>query len=168
VFWRRCHPASAVAAIVAAPVFSVLVEWMYGFYASRYPQLAEWFGMQLNFMHRVFVVFVLCLLLQVLMSLWYGRRTGYAASEADLVPDVRSIRRGAITILVIHLFLFLVMEGAGMPARPLALPAALLTGEVFLRRLFLRRAGFAEWLGSERLYASMLAGATVWILYYFA
>jgi SSS family solute:Na+ symporter len=168
VFWRRCHPASAVAAIVAAPVFSVLVEWMYGFYASRYPQLAEWFGMQLNFMHRVFVVFVLCLLLQVLMSLWYGRRTGYAASEADLVPDVRSIRRGAITILVIHLFLFLVMEGAGMPARPLALPAALLTGAVFLRRLFLRRAGFAEWLGSERLYASMLAGATVWILYYFA
>ena len=168
VFWKRCHPASAVAAILAAPVFSVAVEQAYAWGSSENPEWAALFGQRLNFLHRVFVVFVLCVLLQVVMSLWHARRTGYVADSTDMAPDLGSIRRGALQLIAIHLVLQLVMERFGMPPRPLAVTAALMTGLVFIRGLFARRAGLREWLVSERLYAGVLAGATVWILYHFA
>jgi SSS family solute:Na+ symporter len=168
VFWRRCHPASAVAAILAAPVFSVAVEQGYARWASMDPGWIAIFGEKLNFLHRVFVVFVLCILLQVLLSLWFGRKDGYMAEQANLAPDLGSIRRGLVILAVIHLHMFFAMRWFGMPQRSIALPAALLTGMVFLIALVRRRAVVSEWLRSERLYAGILAAATAWILYYFA
>ena len=168
VFWRRCHPSSAVAAILAAPVFSVVVEQAYAWGAAENPAWAAMFGERLNFLHRVFVVFGLCILLQVLISLWYGRQDGYAAELADLAPDMDSIRRVLLILAAIHLHLFFAMRWFGMPPRPLAMPAALLTGAVFLIGLVRRRAGASEWIRSEKLYAGILAASTAWILYYFA
>ena len=170
VIWRRCHPASAVAAIVAAPVFSVLVEQGYAWLASTDPSWVGLFGAELNFLHRVFVVFLLCLALQVGMSLWYARGSGRVsrAEESDVLPDLRPIARNGLLILAIHAALFLVMDRFGMPSRPLAMVAALSTAGTFIGRAYLRSGGLTGLLRSETTYAGILAGATVWILYFFA
>lgn len=69
VMWKRVHPGSAAVAIITAPILSIAVEWVYDYWLSSHPSWRRLFGERLNFMHRVFVVFIICVFIQTTMSL---------------------------------------------------------------------------------------------------
>jgi SSS family solute:Na+ symporter len=172
VFWKRTHPVSAVAAIISAPFIGLLLEAVYPLVASHWPYLQQTFGNSLNFMHRVFLTFAVCVVLQILLSQYYLRKTGYQAAAIDVVPYVKQLVRYAGIFAAIQVvFLLLVFTNVLSPEAA-ALPAAVATFAVFLFRYRWQKqqpnAVKHSLYQSDLFWSGLLAGFTVWTLYYFA
>ncbi len=69
MLWSKATAAGSVAAIVAAPPFSFALEAIYRHAAAAWPGLADVFGVQLNFMHRVFVTALFASAVLIVVSL---------------------------------------------------------------------------------------------------
>ena len=155
VLWKRVHPYSAAVAILAAPLLSIGLEWIYDGWLSGYPSIRSLFGVRLNFMHRVFVVFILCLSIQVFMSLRLGDPAG---RDKALLDDSVRLKRAVYFLLLQALMLSLIF-GFGMEARTLALPAAIASVAVLFNPRDPDRA--------VMLSGALLMSVTTWVLYYF-
>lgn len=139
VFWRKAHPRAAVVTLLASPLLSVGVEWLYHYY----------FGLPLNFLHRVFVSTVFCMLLMIVLSKYFERRQ----VTFNVVTTGRDYRP-----LLIRIGIFGLLQ---IPA--LLLQNAWLGGLVTVG-CFLK---FSR-MNVENVFAGLVAGFTVWFLYYFA
>jgi SSS family solute:Na+ symporter len=155
VVWKRTHPASAAPAILAAPFLGLLIEAAYARWLASDPFWHSLFGARLNFMHRVFVVFLLCLALQTAMTLRSGRRT-----QPGTGPAIHGGWRRLATLAAAHTILLTAVLAGLTDARSLSLPAAGITLLVMAGRHGLKDAV----LGA----GGLLAGATAWALYFFA
>lgn len=153
IFYRRIHPSSAAVAIIAAPVLSFLLEWGYDKWLSSVPFFHFYLGENLNFLHRVFIVFLLCLGIQVLMSL---------KNDVSPVPE-----QNIIPVKVSPVFFFVILNAIFIAAifqtevssRILALPAAVLSFLIFNKGL--------KAIDTVKTWSSFLAALTVWALYWF-
>jgi len=169
VFWRNTHPRSAVAVILAAPLLSFGLEWLYAEFHGAWSWLQASFGERLNFMHRVFIVFVLCLAVQVIMTLY--RRDAQEVPGADRqVSASPAVWKALAFYAVTQLCLLLLVRAGLFSARDLAVPAAatVMAYTVFI----LRKRGLItpvrNMFQSDLLYAGLLASVTTGVLYYFA
>jgi SSS family solute:Na+ symporter len=153
VIWKRVHPLSAAVAIIIAPLLSFGVEWIYDEWVSGYPYWRNTFGARLNFMHRVFVVFVLCLAVQIGMSL----QLNYISGEKYLQESIQLKR--AVLYLIVQLLMLILIFGLDMNARVLALPAAMMS--------FLVLINFRKIKNAVMISSSLLLSVTTWALYYF-
>lgn len=155
VLWRRVHPASGAAAIVAAPLLSVAVEWLYDGWLGRIPAVRQLFGVELNFLHRVFVVFVLCVLLQVLMSL-----RSRQVAKAEVLETGGGIRWWMVWVFGIsNLAMIAAVMLLNVPSDLMAWMAGPLT--------LLLMTGGRKLPASEHFWSALLAAVTVWALYWF-
>jgi SSS family solute:Na+ symporter len=172
ICWKRTHPVSAVAAIIAAPIMSFGIEWIYADFLAGIPWLHAHLGAKLNFLHRVFVVFVICVILQVCISLVYSRRDDTKVSAEDVLRSTGALRRAIILLTLIHAIILSVIFLTGADASALALPAAIGSFSVFMWRYAGQyRRGHQEHrslLSSDLFYAGLLAGVAAGVLYYFA
>jgi SSS family solute:Na+ symporter len=177
-FWgvisRKIHPASAVPVLILSPILSIAVELVYGVASNSFPFLRETFGVQLNFMHRVMLVFIGCVLLQWLIS----RRLNVMKGGPPAVDalDVLSVGIGWWKPLV--WFVLIQVIGClsifwGIKADWVAWPAALGTFLLFIPATMQQRELLADSPDdatgkSVHLFAGLLGSVTVWILYYFS
>jgi SSS family solute:Na+ symporter len=69
MFWRRATATGSFVTILAGVFFSWLVEWGYNQFLGTNPEIAAYFGAELNFFHRVVVVILLCIVIHVVVSL---------------------------------------------------------------------------------------------------
>ena len=165
ILWKRVHPRTAVAAMLAAPIFGFVAEIIYKYAVQNDP--SPYFGTSLNFMHRVFLTFVFCLLLQVILSkIWkYEGET-----DADLTIDGKGILQKLAVFFALQTpFLIAVFTNLATP-QYVALPAALIAFSQFIFEWYKRKNQdeHKQLLQSDLLYAGILSGVTVWILYFFA
>jgi SSS family solute:Na+ symporter len=156
VMWKRVHPYSAAAAILAAPLLSVGVEWLYDGWLSGYSWWRSLFGERLNFMHRVFVVFLLCLALQIAMTLRLGSSWD---RDAGLLGNSIGMKR-LLFFLSLQAVMLALIFGFGMEARTLAFPAAMGSLAILFNPRDADRA--------VMLSGSLLMSVTTWVLYYFS
>jgi SSS family solute:Na+ symporter len=177
-FWgvisRKIHPASAVPVLILSPILSIAVELVYGVASNSFPVLRETFGAQLNFMHRVMLVFIGCVLLQWLIS----RRLNVMKGGPPAVDalDVLSVGIGWWKPLV--WFVLIQVIGClsvfwGIKAAWVAWPAALGTFLLFIPATIQQRELLTDSPDdatgkSVHLFAGLLGSVTVWILYYFS
>lgn len=154
VTWRRTHPSSAAPAILAAPVLGFLLEWAYAGWLSPDPFWRSLFGVELNFMHRVFAVFILCVILQVLVTLASDNRP---APNAFLSPGLRL--RPLVWLVLTHAALLSVAALGIMGTRLVSIPAGFAT--------FLILAAPLARPEAVRGWGAVLAGCTAWALYFF-
>jgi len=157
VLWKRTHPISAGVVILAAPVFSIGIEWLYDYWLTDIATWRDLFGIKLNFMHRVFVVFVLCVIIQVLISLWL--RKGERKSEELMFASGFRLWRVALLILLQLAFvgILYVFE---QDAHVWAVPAALVVFGLLI--------DFSQFRNTVRFWSATLLSVTIWSLYYFA
>ncbi len=165
ILWKRVHPRTAVAAMLAAPIFGFVAEVVYKLAVQNVA--SPMFGTSLNFMHRVFLTFVFCIVLQVILSkIW----TYEGETDADLTIDGKGIlqKLGVFSALQTP-FLVAVFTNLATP-QYWALPAALMAFAQFMYEWYKRKSQDEHKLlwQSDLLYAGLLAGVTVWILYFFA
>lgn len=177
-FWgvisRKIHPASAVPVLILSPILSIAVELVYGVASNSFPFLRETFGAQLNFMHRVMLVFIGCVLLQWLISRRLNVKKGGPPAVDAL--DVLSVGIGWWKPLV--WFVLIQVIGClsvfwGIKAAWVAWPAALGTFLLFIPATVQQRELLTDSPDdatgkSVHLFAGLLGSVTVWILYYFS
>jgi SSS family solute:Na+ symporter len=153
VLWKRVHPLSAAVAIIIAPLLSFGVEFIYDDWLSGYPYWRNIFGERLNFMHRVFVVFVICLAVQIGMSLKFNHKEG-----ENLLNESIQLKR-TVSYLIVQLIMLILIFGFDIDPRVLAIPAALTS--------FLVLINFRELKNTVMISSSLLLTITTWTLYYF-
>jgi solute:Na+ symporter, SSS family len=169
ILWKNVNPRTAVVTMLAAPVFGVIIEKMYSyFFNEKTSNVVPMFGYQLNFMHRVFLVFGFCILLQVILSkIWKNEEK---TDISSMTLPIAEIARKVLIFSVLQLpFLFILIFNL-VPPQYLALPAAAVTfGQFIYEKNKLKTSPEHRNLWSSDLfYAALLASFTVWILYYFA
>jgi SSS family solute:Na+ symporter len=153
VLWKRVHPLSAAVAIIIAPLLSFGVEFIYDDWLSGYPNWRNIFGERLNFMHRVFVVFVICLAVQIGMSLKFNHKEG-----ENLLNESIQLKR-TVLYFIVQLIMLILIFGFDIDPRVLAIPAALTS--------FLVLINFGELKNTVMISSSLLLTITTWTLYYF-
>jgi SSS family solute:Na+ symporter len=152
--WRRVHPASATVAILAAPFLSFGVEWLYDEWLAGYSFFGQMFGARLNFMHRVFIVFILSVFIQVSMSL-YMKKDEFG----DLLFQSIEVKR-VMYFISVQLVLLLLIYNFNIPASRLASLAGILS--------FLVLINFRQLRDMVVFSSSVLMAITTWALYFFA
>jgi hypothetical protein len=174
VISRKIHPASAVPVLILSPILSIAVELVYGVASNSFPFLHETFGAQFNFMHRVMVVFIGCVVLQWLISKRLNELRG--GPPAVDTMDVLSVNNGwwkpLAWFILIQVIGCLLIQG-GMKASWVAWPAAMGTFLLFIPATRQQREVLADSPDdatgkSVHLFAGLLGSVTVWILYYFS
>jgi SSS family solute:Na+ symporter len=156
VFAGRIHPASAAVAILMAPLLSFGLEWVYEFRLSSIPFFSENFGLQLNFLHRVFIVFILCTAIQLVMS------KNYKAKDDSIYlsdPLIKFSFRLVLIFGLMNIFFVTMILQSGISSEWIALPAAVFT-------LLIYNGGF-DFTDRVRVLGGLLSALTVWSLYRF-
>jgi len=154
VMWKRVHPASAAVAIVAAPFLSIGVEWLYDDWLSHYANWRNIFGIKLNFMHRVFVVFVICILIQIGMSVKMQQR-----QVVDFLQVEFEWKR-IVFYFILHVFLLTLIFYFHVPANKLAWIAGVIGFFILI--------DIGKSRDAVKLSSSILLSITIWALYYFS
>jgi SSS family solute:Na+ symporter len=176
-FWgvisRKIHPASAVPVLILSPILSVGVELVYAVASNSFPSLQATFGAQLNFMHRVMLVFIGCVVLQWLIS----KRLNILKGEPPAVNTIDVLTLKNDWWKPLAWFVLIQVIGClsiqwGMKAAWVAWPAAVGTFLLFIPSLLHHEempAGESENTTgkSVHLFAGLLSAVTIWILYYF-
>jgi solute:Na+ symporter, SSS family len=165
IFWKKVHPKTAVITMLAAPIFGLSVEFLYKMAVQNDPN--PLFGTSLNFMHRVFLTFVFCVILQISLSKIWKMDTPI---DDDLTINGQAILQKLAVFFALQLpFLIIIFSKIGTP-QYMALPAAFLALGQFVFEWNKRKnqAEHRHLLTSDLLYAGLLASITVFILYYFA
>jgi SSS family solute:Na+ symporter len=154
VMWKRVHPSSAAVAIIAAPLLSMGVEWVYDNWLSGYPSWRGIFGIKLNFMHRVFVVFMLCVSIQVIMSMAVKKQ-----NINELAGEGVEFKR-VLIYTIAQLLLLLSLYFFQFDSSKISWIAGIISLGIFLN--------FRKMQDSVMLSGSILMAITTWALYFFS
>ena len=177
-FWgvisRKIHPASAVPVLILSPILSIAVELVYGVASHSFPTLREIFGAELNFMHRVILVFMGCVVLQWLISRRLNVLRGGppAVNSLDVLTDGIGWWKPIAWFVLIQVIACLSVVG-GIKSSWVAWPAALGTFLLFIPAAMQQPEPSADLPEDAtgkavHLFAGLLGSVTVWILYYFS
>lgn len=133
VLWRGASARAAVTAMAMAPFYGLLAEFIYDNFLGTSPAVAAVFGQKLNFMHRVFLTFVLSLTTLVALSRTLFPNQNLAGFERLRVSlNAGQLARAVGLFLVVQaVFVGLVFWG-GFSPKSLAPWAALATLGLFL------------------------------------
>ena len=154
VMWKRVHPASATVAIIAAPFLSIGIEWLYDDHLSKYDYWKNIFGTRLNFMHRVFVVFIICTFIQVGMSLQMKRK-----HENDFLNESIALKK-IIYYSLIQVILLMLIYIVDIEASKLSWLSGVLSLLVLIN--------FRRPKDHVVIFSSILMSVTTWALYFFS
>ncbi len=185
MFWRRGTGTGAFVTMLAAVVFSWMVEYGYNHFLGPHPVIRELLGTELNFFHRVVVVIGLCVLVHVVVSL----RERPDAEKSRLVwtdlgghaPDaLKNLRTAFLISLAVFALLGWLMTGGRLGPHLCAALAAVWTLLMFsgatVRSLATRRAGengaprsspLVALITEDRFWAGILCALAVFMHYYF-
>jgi solute:Na+ symporter, SSS family len=172
VFWKQTKPASAIAAIVLAPVFGLCIEWLYSHWLVSFPAVQHALGAELNFMHRVFITFVFCVLLQVSITALYNKNNETIEQHTVYHYSLKFLLKWLLVFLLLQLPCWLLIEWGWLSNRFAAWIAAAITFALFLYHVarLKKTDPFTHqslWQ-SDLFYAGILSAVAVFILYYFA
>ncbi|TGK04923.1 transporter [Leptospira semungkisensis] len=70
-FWKKSNGTAAWITILLCPILSILLPKIYSIFIIYFPALEISFGKNLNFLHRVFVVSLFGISIQILLSLFF-------------------------------------------------------------------------------------------------
>jgi SSS family solute:Na+ symporter len=166
VLWPGATARGAVAAMLLGPVFGLALEWGYPYSLGRIPAIASLFGGQLNFLHRIFLSFLLS---SITILVWKDqagkerREAGYNALKINV--SGKKVARLVGIFLGIQLVVIGFGYGFQCPARVLAPVGAVGAWGVFFPYLWRSKRRFWE---SDVFYAALLSSASIWVYYYFA
>ncbi|HJN07850.1 MAG TPA: sodium/solute symporter [Pirellulaceae bacterium] len=172
MLWRRGTATAAFVTIISGVFFSWLVEYTYNHRLGRIPMVAELFGEQLNFFHRVVGVILLCGVIHVVVSLLTpedekkGRLvwTDLGGHEPGTLRNLFLAILGSICFFTV---LALVMVAGTNPAI-CAVVGSLWTLAMFAGAIKLYpREDASKWFLDDRSWAGLLCSAAIFMMYYF-
>lgn len=166
VLWRKANPAAAVIVLISSPFIGFACDFVYDHGLSQLVWVREMFGEKLNFLYRVFLIFLIGSGLIVLLSTYFNRRNGLVDTH-ELTISFAGIGGASGRFLIIHIPLIALVLLHIVSPQMASLPAALLTFGLFW--WYRKRANEPVlFYQSDIFYAGLLTAAMTWIMYYFA
>jgi SSS family solute:Na+ symporter len=166
IFWRKTNAIAAVIVLIASPFLGFFFDFAYNSILTNYAAISQLFGASLNFLYRIFLIFLFGSVLLVILSNCLNRRGG-EQKENGLFASFSGVKNALLRSAAIHLPLILLVVFHTITAQVAALPAALLTFGLFI--WYLNRYGdVRRFYASDIFYAGLLTSGMFWILYYFA
>jgi solute:Na+ symporter, SSS family len=165
ILWKKVNPNTAVVTMLAAPIFGVVFEQLYSYFLKDTPSV---FGSNLNFMHRVFLTFIFCALLQIILSkIW---KNNDPKDTSSMTLPINKISYKLLVFSLLQLPFFIILKLNLTSPQYLALPAAIVTFIPFMYEWYKKKSQPEHriFIISDLFYAALLAGFTIWILYFFA
>lgn len=188
MFWRRATAAGALAAVVAGPIVSGLLPWLYLRWLAPHEAIAAQWGSELNMLHRVALVVLFCTLIEVVVSwltapdaeksrLVWTDLGGHAPHDLDML-----LTRIALSVVFFALLAWgmihqvppwLTPTGAGVIAAAWTLAQFVRGGRVAIAR---RRAcgeigpevsPLRAWISEDRLWSGLLCALAMWMMFHF-
>ena len=159
VLWRKTSGLGAVLAMVLAPIFGLLAEWLYGHY---FASPTAFFGENLNFMHRIGLTFAFSSAILLLVSaLQPADGKGHAALKLDV--DFKHIGKQIGFFIIIQLCLQFIARWSGLSPQLIAPWAAAGAWLPFLIQIEDKN----NMLADDKFWAGLLTAASVCIYYFF-
>ncbi|GAB3775380.1 hypothetical protein GCM10028818_19460 [Spirosoma horti] len=166
ILWRKTNPKAAVIVLMSSPFIGFGCDWLYDHVLVDSAWVRETFGLTLNFLYRVFLIFVIGSVLIALLSVYFNRRTGQV-KDHDMAVPVNGIGSALLRFFLLQLLpISLVFINVITPQQA-SIPAALLTFALFWWYMKREKEPLAFYQ-SDIFYAGILTSAMMWIMYYFA
>jgi len=166
IFWKKAHPKAAVVVLLLSPV----IGWLVGLLYTQLAQIASVrniFGANLNFFHKVFVSTIILTILMIVLSRYLQKKQP-VDKASDITVSIQPIKR-RLVLLVIAL---LPLVAASLLFRHaniyISYFAALITSVCFMHYNKQNKGMYIFFKNETDLLASLLAGSTVWFLFFFA
>lgn len=162
IWWKRASAMGTVVALIFAPICAFSLEAIYNGSLGTNPDIQAMFGKNLNFMHRVFITFILTGLVHVGVSL--------------LKPDAKAVNEDTmaaplpwlymIAFLVLQLFmLFLTMSHILTP-QVAAILSAVATMVIWVHGIRSSKSDVA-WTSDSRFFAGFVNAIVMFMLFWF-
>ncbi|GAB2579098.1 sodium:solute symporter family transporter [Spirosoma areae] len=166
VLWQKTNPTAAVIVLISSPLIGFGCDFMYDNVLANSTWIRDTFGSTLNFLYRVFLIFLIGSGLIVVLSRYFNQRNG-PVNTHDLTVSINGsgdalLRFSAIQLPLIGLVLLHILT-----PQIASFPASLLTIGLF-GWYWKREKEAIPFYQSDIFYAGLLTSAMVWIMYYFA
>ncbi len=107
MFWNKSHPTSAWITILITPILSYLAPAIYS-YLFQDSLISEYFGNQLNFLHRVFLITIFSSIFHLLLSITLEKKIKKQDSNLDLQTNNFKV---SLHHFIIILYIFSILVG---------------------------------------------------------
>lgn len=169
VFWKKTHPMAALAVLLLSPIIGLSCDWFYNHILVQNEWIKNTFGEQLNFLYRVFAIFVIgSILLYVLSHVLKAESEIQKGNKMELTITLSNTYQIVLPLLFIHAPLIFLIKNNQISLSISAWIAACTTFVAFL--YFIKRQGDAteKLYENDLFYAGILTSAMCWIMYFFA
>ncbi|TAF27507.1 MAG: sodium:solute symporter [Runella slithyformis] len=168
VLWKKTNAKAAVIALIAAPFIGLACDWLYAEILVNVDWIRGIFGEKLNFLYRVFMIFVLGSGVIYGLSRYFNAQGGRPQNDTDdLTVSFSGIGQTLWPFLVVHALLIGLCLLQILSPQAAAYAAALFTLLLFGRLIHKHETEF-PFYQSDIFYAGILTTAMVWIMYFFA
>ncbi len=166
VLWRKTNPTAAVIVLMSSPLIGFGCDWVYNNLLANSVWVRETFGETLNFLYRVFLIFLIGSGLIAVLSHYFNKRDG-RVNDHDLTVSIQGSGTALLRFLAIQLPIIALVLLQILSPQTASFPAAL--GTIALFWWYWKRENESfRFYQSDIFYAGLLTGAMVWIMYYFA
>jgi SSS family solute:Na+ symporter len=163
---RKIPSKSAFRTMISAPLIAVFLELAYIPIAKSFPSIGLIFGENLNFLHRVALTSIFCVLILMISRSFMLRGKDSFYSETDHFLAIDSLKvhyRKIMGFLLLHAFSLTLLFFDLVDARQWSFLVSPLSGILFWWDLD-KPFSFS----GTRMMAGILLGLSIWILYYFS
>lgn len=177
MFWTRGTAAGASAAIITGPIFSFNFQAYYNKAQGIWPELAALFGTTLNFMHRVMLTVIVCVLVHIIVSLLTERNKSkeqftFFVLGGQNPEQVKGIIIALLGLTALYLYIAGMIQAKWISPTVAAFVVAIVTGLSFRPMLQKRQKShpkgspFIMWQ-DDLFWACILCSSTMFIMFYF-
>ena len=166
VLWKPTHSVAAVIVLTLSPIVGIGCDWLYNSHLVKIPFIVETFGSELNFLYRVFLIFIIGSILLVILSKLLNK-DGVNKYDYDLGISLSGIKGNLFKFLLVQApFIALTVFHVISP-QIAAFPAALACLVLFIW-YFKKEKEAVKIYESDIFYAGILTASMVGIMFYFA
>ncbi len=167
VLWKQTNPLAAVVVLACSPFIGLGFDWLYQNVFLQFSFITETFGETLNFLYRVFAIFVIGSLLLFILSKYLNANGKAKIATFDLEISLSGIGSTLLIFVLSQLPFLLLSLFAVLSPQQAATPAAIVCFLLFIW-FFKKSKEDIVIYKSDIFYAGLLTAAMIWIMYYFA
>ena len=167
VLWKQTNPIAAVCVLACSPLIGLACDWVFEHYLVQFPFIIQTFGESLNFLYRVFAIFVIGSVLLVFLSKYLNAHGKAKIATFDLGISLSGIGSTVFLFIISQLPFLLLSLSKVLSPQQVATPAAIVCMLLFVWFFKKAKEDIAIYK-SDIFYAGLLTSAMLWIMYYFA
>ena len=167
VLWKPTNPIAAVIVLAVSPLIGLGCDWLYENVLNSFPFIYDTFGDKLNFLYRVFMIFIVGSILLVGLTKIFNQYGEKKVNDFDLEISLPAIAKTLTLFLLVELPFILLAISQIISPQIIAIPAGLACMVLF--SWFIKKdkekVAFYE---TDLFYAGLLTSAMVGIMFFFA